>query len=90
MDQIHQVSCSRRAVILAKPQESSFWRSQNLRICLCCAAAPSGEPMQATPNQPLANNSHQINLLPGATRSKSLYFTHNPYFLNLLSATSVQ
>jgi hypothetical protein len=24
-----------RVVILAQPQASSFWRSQNLRICLC-------------------------------------------------------
>ena len=46
--------------------------------------------MQSTPNQFFASSSHQINLLPGATRSKSLFSTHNPYFLNLLPATSTQ
>ena len=78
-----------RVVILAKPQESSFWRSQNLRIGFCCAAALSGG----------QNKPHRINIL-SATRSgsifcrhhqrQSLFFTHNPYFLSILAATSTQ
>jgi hypothetical protein len=76
-------------VILVKPQESSFWRSQNLSICLCSATAlqenrckphQMNTSQQLTPNQSFA----------GATRSKSLFFTHNPYSLNLLSASSTQ
>ena len=76
-------------VILAKPQESSFWRSQNLRIGFCCAAALSGG----------QNKPHRINIL-SATRSgsifcrhhqrQSLLFTPNPYVLSVLAATSTQ
>jgi hypothetical protein len=46
--------------------------------------------MQFAPNQLLASNSHQINLLPEPHPHQSLFFAHNPYALNILSATSTQ
>jgi hypothetical protein len=51
-------------VILAQP-ESPY--------CLCCAAAPTGGPMQAAPNQSFTSNSHRINLLPKPPRAKSSF-----------------
>jgi hypothetical protein len=48
-------------IILAQPQESSFWRSQNLRICFCSAAAL----------QENRFNPFRINVLSGATRAKA-------------------
>ena len=95
-----------RDVILAQPQESSFWRSPWSRH--------SGEVPRvvilAKPESPYwlllcrctsggQNKPHRINILP-ANRSESifcrlhpfqsLFFAHNPYSLSVLSATSTQ
>jgi hypothetical protein len=62
--------------------------AQNLCRCLYCAAAPSGEPSK--PHR--INNFHQLSpnqSFAGATR-QSLFFTPNPYVLNILAATSTQ